>query len=146
MQDPFTTSLEDKSIEIEQTKIANLQSELSIKTQELDKLKNNERKVAALYTQSRIEIDKMERRLSSGIEWLASAPLKLCSETEIKLDTIETKLSRNIAMVSNLQLKLQEMQWSIGMEKKGSTVSNDNQKGSVCTTAYTYATSMCFGT
>ena len=139
MQDPFTTSLEDKSIGIEQTKIANLQSELSIKMQELDKLKNNERKVAALYTQSRIEIDKMEKRLSSGIEWLASAPLKLCSE-------IETKLSRNITMLSNLQLKLQEKQWSIGMEKKGSTVSNDNQKGSVCTTAYIYATSMCFGT
>ena len=73
-------------------------------------MKIKERKLIALYSQSKVELDKVERRLSSGIEWLASVPLKLCSETEIKLDMIETRLSENIAMLSNMQLKLHEKQ------------------------------------
>ena len=131
------TSSEDKSnvgMKIEQAKSANLQSELSTKTQELEKLKMKERKLAALYSQSKVELYKVERGLTSGIEWLSSIPLKLCSETEIKIDTIEAKLSRNITTLSRLQSILDEKQWSNknidltdvksvhelkGMEKKG---------------------------
>ena len=136
IQDPFlsvTSSVDQSNVgmRIEQAKSANLRSELSTKTQELEMLKMKERKLAALYSQSRVELYKVERRLSSGIEWLASVPL---SEIEIKLDTIETKLSRNITMLSRLQSVLHEKQWSNknkdltdvkpvhelkGMEKKG---------------------------
>ena len=105
------TSSEDKSnvgMKIEQAKSANLQSELSTKTQELDKLKMKERKLAALYSQSKVELYKVERGLTSGIEWLSTVPLKLCSETEIKIDTIEAKLIRNITTLSRLQSILDE--------------------------------------
>ena len=80
-----------------------MESEVLIKSQEIENLKKH----AALYSKSQVKLNKIERKLSSGTETLASLQSKLNSEIKVKLDTIEKKLSGNIQMLSNLQLKLQ---------------------------------------
>ena len=116
-QNPFLlmTSLEDESnvkvkVNLEQGEIDSLQSELLIKTQLVMKMKGAEQRLA----QSKLVINKIERKLSSGIEMLTSSQSKLCS----KLDTIEMKVNKSIEMLSSLQPKLLNFEKQLNSDVK----------------------------
>ena len=119
-QDPFLLirSLEDESsvkikVNLEQEKIDSLQSELLTKTKQLVKMKGVEQRLA----QSKLMLNKIERKLSSGIEMVTSSRFKLWSKYDVKLDTIEKKINKSIEMLSSLQPKL------LNFEKQLSTKS-----------------------
>ena len=128
-QDPFPlmTNLENESnvkiqVNLEQGEIDSLQSELSIKTRQVIKMKGVEQRLA----QSKLMINKIERKLSSGIEMLTSSRSKLCSEYNVKLDTIEKKINKSIEMLSSLQPKLLNFEKQLTI--KGTALQSDNME------------------
>ena len=101
------TSLEDESsvklkVILEQEKIDNLQSELSIKERQMMKMKGVEQRLV----QSKLMLHRIEGKLNSGINILTSLLSKLCSEYNFKLGTIEKKFSIIFEMLDSLQPKL----------------------------------------
>ena len=103
------SSLDEKQLKVQSVHELTGMREKKLST-ELEMLKLKERKSTTLYTQSKVKLDKVERRLYSGIEWLANVPSKLISKSEIKLKIIEKKLSRSVTMLLSLQSNLMEKQ------------------------------------
>ena len=66
------------------TRITDLESELSIKTQKLGELKTMERKLTALNNQRKIELYKVKGKLSSCAQWLSSAQKNLILTVKLK--------------------------------------------------------------
>ena len=105
--------MEDESkqdTKFNQEEIASLQSELSIKSQELKKLRSEKKELAAMYSQSKVKLGKMERQLSGDIEMLASSR----SELTNKVKELERQISTDSAILtdleSELKLKLEEIE------------------------------------
>ena len=81
-----------------------------MKSKELKSLKDEHKKLIKQCTQSKIEYDKIERKLSGDIEILTSSKL----ESQAKVEKLERKISDHSIMLSNLEselmLKSQEME------------------------------------
>ena len=108
-QDPLLliTSLEDESnvrikVNFEQGEIDSLQSELLIKRQQVLQMKEVEQRLG----QSKLMLNKKQRKLSNDIEMLTSSQSELCSAYTVKLDSIEKKITNIIEILSSLQLML----------------------------------------
>ena len=109
----YIASMEDESkvhAKYEQEKIASLQSELLIKSQELDKLKNEKKELTAKYSLSKVKMGKMKRQLSGDIELLASSR----SELTNKVKELERRISIDnetlIDLESELKVKSLELE------------------------------------
>ena len=96
----FITNSEETSnvdTKIEQAEISDLQSELLIRSQELEKVKSEKKELIAKYSQRKVSFGKIERQLSGDIEVLAisrSELLKKVTELELELKHKSLEMER----------------------------------------------------
>lgn len=107
IQDPlvFITSSRNQSktdMKLEQSEIANLESEIDMKSKELKSLKDEHKKLIRQCSQNKIEFGKIERKLSGDIEMLTSSKL----EFQVKVEKLERKISDDNAILTELESEL----------------------------------------
>ena len=95
----FITNSEERSsvdAKVKQTEISDLQSELLVRSQELEKVKSEKKELIAKYSQRKVSFGKIERQLSGDIEVLAVSRTELLKkvtdlELELKHKSLEIK-------------------------------------------------------
>ena len=96
----FITNSEERSnvdTKIEQTEMADLQSELLIRSQELQKVKSEKKELIAKYSQCKVSFGKIKRQLSGDIEVLTisrSELLKKVTNLELELKHKSLEIER----------------------------------------------------